>query len=146
MVVCPFYVKHYWISKIYALLSQNFVVRIYALFPQIFLDWKVKSADIFTFGMYGKRSVVLWLFYIDGFTNSVFFLLMVLSTTLIYLHFLLQTCLRSITGSVAKSSISCFFLKFIDPHWSTLPSMLVEEALGFFSGWIDWTHFVLSAI
>ena len=42
----------YWISMIYALLTQNFVVRIYALFPQIFLDWKAKSADIFTFWMY----------------------------------------------------------------------------------------------
>ena len=56
MIVCPFFVKHYWISKIYALLSQNFVVRIYALFLQIFLDWKVKSADIFTFWTYG----ILW--------------------------------------------------------------------------------------
>ena len=37
---------------IYALLTRNFVVRIYALFPQIILDWKAKSADIFTFWMY----------------------------------------------------------------------------------------------
>ena len=37
---------------IYAVLTQNFVVRIYALIPQIFLDWKAKSADIFTFWMY----------------------------------------------------------------------------------------------
>ena len=43
----------YGISIIYALLTRNFVVRIYALFPQIFLDWKAKSADIFTFWMYG---------------------------------------------------------------------------------------------
>ena len=55
MIVSPFFVKHYWISKIYALLSQNFVVRIYALFLQIFLDWKVKSADIFTFWMYAEK-------------------------------------------------------------------------------------------
>ena len=32
------------------------VVRIYALFPQIFLEWKAKSADIFTFWMYDQGS------------------------------------------------------------------------------------------
>ena len=37
---------------IYALLTRNFVMRIYALFPQIMLKWKAKSADIFTFWMY----------------------------------------------------------------------------------------------
>ena len=37
---------------IYALLSQNFAVRIYALFRQIFGNWKVESADFFTFRMY----------------------------------------------------------------------------------------------
>ena len=37
---------------IYALLSQNFVVRIYALFPQIFLYWKAESADVILFWMY----------------------------------------------------------------------------------------------
>ena len=37
---------------IYAFLTQHFVVRIYALFPQIILDWKAKSADIFTFLMH----------------------------------------------------------------------------------------------
>ena len=43
-------------SLIYAHLSQNFVVAIYALFPQIFWDWKVESADFFTFRMYGWAS------------------------------------------------------------------------------------------
>ena len=38
----------------YAHLSQNFVVAIYALFPQIFSDQKVKSADFFTFRMYAS--------------------------------------------------------------------------------------------
>ena len=38
---------------IYAFLLQNFALRIYSLFPQIFGDWKVRSADIFTFRMYG---------------------------------------------------------------------------------------------
>ena len=33
------------IFMIYALLSRNFAVRIYALFPQIFGNWKVESAD-----------------------------------------------------------------------------------------------------
>ena len=37
---------------IYALLSRNFAVRIYALFPQIFGNWKVESADFFSFRMY----------------------------------------------------------------------------------------------
>ena len=49
--------RKYWNSMIYALLTRNFVVRIYALFPQIFLDWKAKSADIFTFWMYGCRAM-----------------------------------------------------------------------------------------
>ena len=40
------------IFMIYALLSRNFDVRIYALFPQIFGNWKVDSADFFTFRMY----------------------------------------------------------------------------------------------
>ena len=40
------------IFMIYALLSQNFDVRIYALFPQIFGNWIVDSADFFTFRMY----------------------------------------------------------------------------------------------
>ena len=40
------------IFMIYALLSRNFAVRIYALFPQIFGDWKVESAYFFTFRMY----------------------------------------------------------------------------------------------
>ena len=40
------------ISMICALLSRNFDVRIYALFPQIFGNWKVDSADFFTFRMY----------------------------------------------------------------------------------------------
>ena len=44
---------------IYELLTQNFVVRIYALFPQIILDWKAKSADIFTFWMYAPAPVSL---------------------------------------------------------------------------------------
>ena len=48
----------YWISMIYALLTWNFVVRIYALFPQIFLDWKVKSADFFTYRMYACQRAV----------------------------------------------------------------------------------------
>ena len=43
------------IFMIYALLSRNFDVRIYALFPQIFGNWKVDSADFFTFRMYAGR-------------------------------------------------------------------------------------------
>ena len=57
--VCPFFWnKRYGISMIYALLTQNFVVRIHALFPQIFLDWKAKSADIFTSWMYVLLSII----------------------------------------------------------------------------------------
>ena len=37
---------------IYALLSWNFVVRIYVLFPQIFSYWKAESADDILFWMY----------------------------------------------------------------------------------------------
>ena len=43
------------IFMIYALLSRNFDVRIYALFPQIFGNWKVDSADFFTFRMYDQK-------------------------------------------------------------------------------------------
>ena len=44
------------IFMIYALLSQHFVVVIYALFPQIFLGWKAKFADFYTFRMYGQMT------------------------------------------------------------------------------------------
>ena len=37
---------------IYALLSRNFYVEIYALFPQIFCDWKADSANFCAFRMY----------------------------------------------------------------------------------------------
>ena len=37
---------------IYALLSRNFYVEIYALFPQIFCDWKADSANFSAFRMY----------------------------------------------------------------------------------------------
>ena len=37
---------------IHALLSRNFAVRVYALFPQIFWDRRAKSADFYTFRMY----------------------------------------------------------------------------------------------
>ena len=47
------------IFMIYALLSRNFDVRIYALFPQIFGNWKVDSADFFTFRMYEEASQFL---------------------------------------------------------------------------------------
>ena len=47
-----FFVKDHWIWLIYALLSQSFVVRIYALFPQIFLAWKTESVNFFAFWMY----------------------------------------------------------------------------------------------
>ena len=40
---------------IYAPLSQNIVVKIYALFPQMFWDWKVDSAAFFTFRMYEQQ-------------------------------------------------------------------------------------------
>ena len=47
--------KHvYEIWLIYALLSQNFIVAIYALFPQIIWGWKVESADVYVFRMYAK--------------------------------------------------------------------------------------------
>ena len=45
------------IFMIYALLSRNFDVRIYALFPQIFGNWKVDSADFFTFRMYAPQAM-----------------------------------------------------------------------------------------
>ena len=48
------------IFMIYALLSRNFDVRIYALFPQIFWKLKGDSADFFTFRMYGNVMQVNW--------------------------------------------------------------------------------------
>ena len=38
---------------IYAPLSQNIVLKIYALFPQMLWDWKADSANFSTFRMYG---------------------------------------------------------------------------------------------
>ena len=37
---------------IYAPLSQNIAVKIYALFLKMFWDWKEDSANVFTFRMY----------------------------------------------------------------------------------------------
>ena len=50
----------FWLN--YALLSQNVVVAIYAIFPQIFWDWKVKSADFYTFRMYASPMHVVPVF------------------------------------------------------------------------------------
>ena len=57
------------IFMIYSLLSRNFAVRIYALFPQIFLDWKAKSADFYTFRMYERWSQKFWRM-VEQFQNS----------------------------------------------------------------------------
>ena len=43
------------IFMINALFPRNFVVLIYALFPPIFLSWKVVSANFFAFWMYYPR-------------------------------------------------------------------------------------------
>ena len=59
------------IFMIYSLLSRNFAVRIYALYPQIFLDWKAKSADFYTFRMYGYISRID-----DPFAKLVFWILL----------------------------------------------------------------------
>ena len=39
---------------IYVILSRNFYVEIYALFLQIFCDWKADSANFYTFRMYAS--------------------------------------------------------------------------------------------
>ena len=44
----------HYIWMINALLLQNLVVEIYALFPPIFLGWQIVSANIFAFWMYAK--------------------------------------------------------------------------------------------
>ena len=44
---------------IYALLSQNFVVEIYALFPQNILDWGADSPNFSLFGCMPPGSVFL---------------------------------------------------------------------------------------
>ena len=44
---------------IYTLLSETFVVRIYALFPWIFLYWKAESADVILFWMYGRQQTII---------------------------------------------------------------------------------------
>ena len=44
---------------IYSLLSQNFVVEIYALFPQNILDWGADSANFFAFWMYVLLTCVI---------------------------------------------------------------------------------------
>ena len=43
------------IWMIYALLTRNYAVKIYTLFPQFFWGRKVESANFFTFRMYGCR-------------------------------------------------------------------------------------------
>ena len=43
----------HYIFMINALLSQNLVVEIYALFPPIFLGWQIVPAIFFAFWMYG---------------------------------------------------------------------------------------------
>ena len=45
--------KIHIILLINALLSQNLVIKIYALFPPIFLRWQIVSAIFFAFWMYG---------------------------------------------------------------------------------------------
>ena len=52
----------FWL--IYALMSQNVVVAIYALFPQFFWDWKKESAGLFTFRMYGQELSVFRIVYL----------------------------------------------------------------------------------
>ena len=53
-----FYPKITCIFMIYVYLSWKFVVAIYALFPPIFLAWKVDSANLFTFRMYASMYIV----------------------------------------------------------------------------------------
>ena len=55
---------------IYTLLSQNFDVGIYALFPQIFGNLKVDSADFFTFRMYVRYTCQLREFHYDRCINQ----------------------------------------------------------------------------
>ena len=54
------FVKNHWIWLIYALLSRSFVVRIYALFPRIFLAWKTESANFFAFWVYDWHLCPYW--------------------------------------------------------------------------------------
>ena len=51
----PIWHKILGILMIYAPLSQNIAVKISALFPQMFWDWKADSANFFTFRMYVCR-------------------------------------------------------------------------------------------
>ena len=44
-------IHHIWMIN--ALLLQNLVAQIYALFPPIFLGWQIVSANFFAFWMYG---------------------------------------------------------------------------------------------
>ena len=45
------------ILLIFAFVLQNFIVAIYALFPQIFWDWKAESANFCTFRMYVSSNI-----------------------------------------------------------------------------------------
>ena len=45
------------IFMIYVYLSRKFFIAIHALFPPIFLAWKVDSANVFTFRMYAQYTV-----------------------------------------------------------------------------------------
>ena len=51
--------KIHYILMINALLSQKFVVEIYALFPPIFLGWQIDPANFFAFWMYACYTAAL---------------------------------------------------------------------------------------
>ena len=51
--------KIHYIFMINALFLQNFVASIYALFPTIFLSWKVVSANFSAFWVYAWKQEML---------------------------------------------------------------------------------------
>jgi len=54
------FLQHYWdFLMIYAPLSRDFDVKIYALFPQIFCDWKADSANFIAFRMCAYKEFLL---------------------------------------------------------------------------------------
>ena len=134
------------IFMIYTLLSRNFDVRIYAVFPQIFGNWKVDSADFFTFRMYGFNHLHIIIRSINlsylGFEEDfLFFFWISLPSFLVFLFFfalrfrfspfmpwwLSSLCCFWAILLVASFWFFCLFLRQSpsEPSLANLPSLLL---------------------
>ena len=124
----------FWLIK--ALLSQNVVVAIYALFPQIFWDWKVESADFFAFRMYDWG----W-----GSQKQPFVLpaplTFILSISYLYLEVEVLFCgVKLATQFIGNGLLTSQILPSILDHWRI--SWINGWTVGINNKWkgLDWLH------